>query len=106
VSPTEDRNTCHGERVCYAAGAVSFLSPSTAALTTDSRSGLSVTTAIGCQLRVCLAQRLDWLHGLGLLNGERRDKLWRTKRIVPMNRYDRTAYRKLPVFTLRACQCV
>jgi hypothetical protein len=44
-------------RLCYAAVADSF-SAVTAAVTTESRSGLRVTTAIGCQLRVCLAQRL------------------------------------------------
>lgn len=41
----------------YAAEAASVSAASTA-LTTESRSGLSVTTAIGCQLRVFLAQRL------------------------------------------------
>lgn len=42
--------------MCYAAEAVSF-SAATAALMTDLGSGLSVTVAIGCQLRVCRAQR-------------------------------------------------
>jgi hypothetical protein len=48
---------CQGScRLGYAAEADSF-SLATASLTTDSRSGLSVTAAIGCQLRVCRVQR-------------------------------------------------
>ena len=44
-------------RLRYAAVADSFC-VFTAAATTESRSGLSVTTVIGCQLRVCRVQRL------------------------------------------------
>ena len=44
-------------RLCYAAVADSFCA-FTAAATSVSRSGLSVTTVIACQLRVCLVQRL------------------------------------------------
>ena len=52
-----DVGACQGScRLSYAAEAVSFSSAS-AALTTDSRSGLSVTAPMGCQLRVCRAQR-------------------------------------------------
>ena len=51
------RGACQGScRLSYVAEAVSFSSAS-AALTTDSRSGLSVTAPMGCQLRVCRAQR-------------------------------------------------
>ena len=44
-------------RLCHAAVADSFCA-FTAVATSESRSGLSVTTVIGCQLRVCLVQRL------------------------------------------------
>lgn len=47
-------------RLCYAAEADTLRV--TAAFTTESRSGLRVTTAMGCQFRVCRAQRLGPLR--------------------------------------------
>ncbi len=54
---TVDLGACQGScRLNYAADAVSSLSFSEA-LTTASRSGLSVTASMGCQLRVCSDHR-------------------------------------------------
>jgi len=52
---------CQGScRLSYAADAVLF-SDASAALTTSSRSGLSVTVAMGCQLRVWRLHRRGWI---------------------------------------------
>ena len=64
-------------RVVYAALSLTFRS-SIAVLTSESRSGLSVTTSMGCQLRVCRAQRRGLAARASVYSACRLDRMSRS----------------------------
>src|SRR3569833_181725 len=55
-----------------------ILASSSAVLTSESRSGLSVTTSMGCQLQVCRDQRRGWAARASVYSAWRVDRMSRS----------------------------
>src|SRR3569833_821611 len=55
-----------------------ILASSSAVLTSESRSGLSVTTSMGCQLHVCRDQRRGWAARASVYSAWRLDRMSRS----------------------------